>query len=424
MSESLAVDTNTTSAPGGWLAWLVCLSTGLFFFYEFIQLNLFDVINQPLRESFQIDAAALGWMSSSFIWANVLFLLPAGFLLDRFSVKRVVLTAMAVCILGTIGFALTHSFVWASIFHACTGIGNAFAFLACVMMVSRWFPSHRQAFVIGCLVTMAFLGGMIAHTPLAHLVRMVGWRHALWFDAGLGAVLLVWMMRVVKDRVNTVPSRSVVKSGSFCHDMGHVWRNPQNWLAGLFTACLNLPIMVLCALWGASYLQEVYQLSAMTASHIVSMIFLGSMVGCPLAGWLSDRLKKRKPWMMIGALATILSVFPLLWGWHFSEMGLNGLFFAIGLFTSVQVISYPLIAESNSAQYTGMATSIASLIIMGGGGLGQLLFGFLMRFHAQTMTLHYTLADYQFAMWLFPMTALVALLAVFAIRETYCRGIR
>lgn len=81
-----------------------------------------------------------------------------------FSTRTVILSAMFVCILGTVGFALTDSFILASFCHFLSGIGNAFCFLSCVVLVSHWFPPRRQALVIGSLVTMAFVGGMMAHT--------------------------------------------------------------------------------------------------------------------------------------------------------------------------------------------------------------------------------------------------------------------
>lgn len=198
MSDYLAVEVKSNPLSGRWMAWLVCLSAGLFFFYEFFQLNLFDVINQPLRDDFHINAASLSLMSSYFVWANVLFLIPAGFILDKYSTRNVILCAMLLCILGTLGFALTTSFVLASFFHALSGVGNAFCFLACVILVARWF-SHGRALVMGCIVTMAFIGGMVAHTPLAQLTSYLGWRYALVVDAGVGLVLLLWISLVVKD---------------------------------------------------------------------------------------------------------------------------------------------------------------------------------------------------------------------------------
>ncbi len=397
-------------------AWIVCLSAGLFFFYEFFQLNIFDVINQALRQDFQIDAAQLSWLSSAYLWADILFLLPAGLLLDRFSTKKIIVSAMIICILGTFGFALTHSFYLAFFYHFLSGIGNAFCFLSCVVLVSRWFVQKRQALVIGIIVTMAFLGGMVAHTPFAYLANNLGWRRALMIDGALGLVLLMWIGRVVQDAPTPSSRPTATSSGHFWQ----AWSNRQTWLAGIYTSCLNLPIMVLCALWGASYLQIVHHLSSLTASNVISMILFGSIIGCPLVGGLSDFHGQRKPIMIIGAICTLLTLFPLFFSANLSVAQLNVLFFSLGLFTSTQVISYPFIAESNPSARVGSATGLASLLIMGGAGVGQVLFGYLMTYHAKHEHL-YTISDFQFAMWIFPITAVLALLAICLTKESYCK---
>lgn len=420
MSDSVVMDSPAVLPRGDLMAWLVCLSAGLFFFYEFFQLNIFDVINQPLRNDFHIDAAQLSWMSSTYLWADILFLLPAGIILDRYSTRRVILTAMLVCVIGTVGFAITNSFALASFFHFLSGIGNAFCFLSCVVLVSHWFPPRRQALVIGSLVTMAFLGGMMAHTPFAHLNEYYGWRRSLLIDGGVGVLLFLWIYQVVQDRPDRVGYDKKASQQAIIPGFLQALGNLQNWLAGLYTSFLNLPIMVLCALWGASYLQVVHHLPELAASNIVSLIFIGSIIGCPLVGWLSDSQGRRKPLMIAGAVATLVTVVPLFMEIALSQTELSILFFALGLFTSTQVISYPLIAESNSSENTGAATGIASVLIMGGGGVGQVLFGLLIQHHARAVTQHYSVADFQYAMWIFPLAAVAALLAVLLTRETYC----
>ncbi|MDP3268907.1 MAG: MFS transporter [Legionella sp.] len=421
MSHSAAVDSRVFVPRGDLMAWIVCLSAGLFFLYEFFQLNIFDVINQPLRDEFHLNATQLSWMSSAYLWADILFLLPAGIILDRFSTRTVIITAMTVCVIGTVGFALTHSFFLASFFHFLSGIGNAFCFLSCIVLVSHWFPPRRQALVIGSLVTMAFIGGMMAHTPFAYLNELFGWRQALLIDGAVGALLLLWIYLIVQDRPIGAPVRSQVSQESPLPGFLNALSNPQNWLAGLFTSFLNLPIMVLCALWGATYLQVVHGLSEIAASNVVSMIFIGSIIGCPVVGWLSDTQGRRKPLMIIGAAATLITVIPLFLEMSLSSVTLSILFFALGFFTSTQVISYPLIAESNTADNTGASTGIASVIIMGGGGVGQVLFGWLMSHHATASGINYSVADFQFAMWIFPIAAIAALIAVLLTRETYCK---
>lgn len=421
VSHSVTLDSRAFVPRGDFMAWLVCLSAGMFFLYEFFQLNIFDVINQSLRAEYSLNATQLSWMSSTFLWANILFLLPAGIILDRYSTRMVILVSMLVCILGTIGFAVTNSFVLACLFHAMAGIGNAFCFLSCVVLVSHWFPPTRQALVIGCVVTMAFIGGMIAHTPFAYLNDLFGWRNALYIDGLIGVVLWVWIFIIVQDQPKEAPKRIYSNQGSVVHHFKRALSNRQNWLAGVFTSFLNLPIMVLCALWGASYLQVVHHVSEISASNIVSLILMGSIFGCPLAGWLSDSLGRRKPLMIVGAIATLIMVLPLILNVTLSQTSLAVIFFFLGFFTSTQVISYPLVSESNSAENTGAATGCASVIIMGGGAVGQILFGWLMGHHAGLSGATYSTSDFQYAMWMFPITAIAALVAVLLIRETYCQ---
>lgn len=403
------------------MAWLVCVSAGIFFFYEFFQMNLFDVINQSLRQEFQIDASQLSWMSSSFLLANILFLLPAGVILDRFSVRRVILLAMSTCIAGTIGFGLSQSFFWATFFHFLAGIGNAFAFLACVVLTSRWFPPRRQALVIGTLVTMAFFGGMVAHTPLVYLNAHFGWRQSLLIDGGIGTILILWLFAVLKDRPFIDTAQSQLPAEPMLSSFLCAVKTKQNWLCGVYISCMNLPIMVLGALWGASYLSTVHNLPMISASNIVSCLFIGSMIGCPLVGWFSDAIGRRKLPMMLGALMTLLVFFSLFLPITFSEHLLYIIFSLIGFFTSAQVVGYPCVAESNLPRFTGAATGITSIVVMGGGAVGQIAFGQLMQHNAGVASQVYRAVDFQYALWLFPVTIFFAIIALGLTRETYCR---
>ena len=430
MTVSAVADTESLNQQGGLKAWLVCLSAGLFFLYEFFQLNLFDTINSELQITFQIDAVKLGWMSSSYLLADILFLLPAGILLDRFSPRNVILTALGICIIGTLGFALTNSYWLAFFFHFLSGIGNAFCFLSCVMLISRWFPPKRQALIVGLVVTMAFIGGMLAHTPFAKLNEMYGWRNALLIDAVLGVVILCCIYWIVEDSPEGSAHKHSTNSENWLAGFKSAVNNPQNWLAGLYTSFLNLPIMVFGALWGSNYLMRVFALDKMTASTITANILLGSIFGCPLAGWLSDRSGARKPIMILGAVISLLLVIPLYLGTDLSALQLHALFFLLGVTTSTQVISYPLVAESNPAKYTGVATGLASVLIMGGAGVAQMIFSAMLEFSARQSsslnllehtTLQYSAADYQKAALIFPIAFILALIAVLMVRETYCK---
>ena len=82
-------------------AWLVCLIASLFFLYEFTQMNFINSISPNLIKSLQLSSGQLGMLASAYLISNVIFLLPAGNILDRFAVNKVILSTLGLCILGT-----------------------------------------------------------------------------------------------------------------------------------------------------------------------------------------------------------------------------------------------------------------------------------------------------------------------------------
>ncbi|NBX84961.1 MAG: MFS transporter [Gammaproteobacteria bacterium] len=401
-------------------AWLVCFFAGLFFLFEFIQLSSFDALNHWVQNFYHLKASQVGLLGSSFLWGNVLFLLPAGLLLDKFGPRKVILWSLGASVVGLAIFAYSHVFTLAFVGRLMSGIGNAFCFVSLVVLVSRWFPGHRQAFAMGILVNMAFLGGMFAHTPLVWLLETFGWGIVMTGNVIFGVIVMVLIMIFVRNEPHDYQHTSHVDAITFWQGFKKIF-HMQNIGAGVYTSCLNLPIMVLCALWGMQYLQIVHHVTVVQASNIVSMIFFGSMIGSPLAGWLSDRMRRRKYMMWIGGILALVLCYPMCcMKQSLSVSELMFIFFSLGCVTSTQVVSYPLIAESNSAVYAGRACSLASMIIMGGGMCAQMIFGWLLNQH-QMVDAVPTEEAFRGAMMMFPISIMLALLMLVFMKETFCK---
>jgi len=108
--------------------WLVCLVAACFFSYELVQFHMLNAIGPMVMKSMALSPIDFSALCSTYLLADVIFLIPAGIILDRVPVRRVILVALALCIIGTFGFALSTTFMQASFFHFLSGIGNAFAF--------------------------------------------------------------------------------------------------------------------------------------------------------------------------------------------------------------------------------------------------------------------------------------------------------
>lgn len=415
------------------LAWLVTLTAGLFFFYEFIQLNLFNAIDIALMKDFKLDAAELGQLASMYFYANALCLFPAGNLLDRYSTKKLLLFSAAISTIGTFIFACASGYGFAAIGRFMVGIGAAFCFLGVIKIASRWFSSSQMATVTGVVVVMAMLGGLLAQTPLALLTSYVGWRNAVFMDGVLGIFIFLAIALVVQDSPPDAKQadhddHQQLKQLGLLRCMKLAALNPQNWLGGIYTSLLNLPVFLLGALWGMHYLVEVRHLSIVEASYGTTMLFLGVIVGSPAFGWLSDHIGRRVLPMLIGAVLSLIVILLLMYIPHLSLTMIMTLFFLIGFVTSSQVLSYPTVAELNPSYLTSTAVSIDSMCIMASGFIFQPFFGWIMQQSGKHTLIngvaHYTAADFNHAMLIMPIAFVLAIVITFFIRETYCKSQR
>lgn len=425
MSANLAEKDFITSSSTQ--PWIVCFSAALFFFYEFIQMNMFNTISADLMRDFAINATQLGNLSAIYFYANLLFLPVAGMLLDRFSTRRIILATILLCAVGIGTFALAHSVMIAGIARFMSGIGSAFCFLSSIRLASRWFPTQRMALVSGLIVTMAMTGGMVAQTPLTFMVELVGWRHALLLDAGLGFIIAAIIWCTVRDFPlgTSAPKHDSSKNGSVLKSWRAAYLNWQNWLAGIFTSLMNLPIALLGAIWGNLYLQQVQHLSSMQSSYVVMMLFVGTIVGGPALGWFSDRIGRRRFPMILGVILSLVVVLTIMYVPALPLSAYLILFFGLGVITSAQVVSYPLVAESNPTALTATAVSVVSFCAISGYAIFQPLFGWFMDldWHGTIVNnMHiYSANDFHRALLIIPVGFIFALLASMLLRETRCQ---
>ncbi|EKD77670.1 MAG: hypothetical protein ACD_42C00235G0001 [uncultured bacterium] len=408
--------------------WIVVFSASLFFFFEFMQVNMFNALDPSLYKAFHLsNATQLGQLSACYMYAIVLFLFPAGMILDRFPTRLIIIIAMFTCATCAFLFSFTTALWQAEICRLITGVGGAFCLLSCVRLASRWFPPKHMALVVGLIVTFAMLGGMMAQTPFTTLTEMVGWRNTLRFDAAAGFIMLLVIVAFVRDfpageRTFFEAQHVSLEKIGFWRALRQTISNTQNWLGGLYTSLINLPIFLLGSTWGSWYLMQTQQLSAVDASFVTSMLFIGMIIGSPALGWFSDLIEQRKMPMMVGAVASIGVIFAIMYIPHLSLEELLILFFVLGFVISSQIISYALIAESNPSVLTGTAEGLASVLIMAGGFLIP-VFPMLLNLHwnhvMQDGIPHYSLHDYHLAFLIMPIAFVLALFASFAIKETH-----
>lgn len=403
-------------------AWFVVLLAAFFFFYEFIQMNMFNSLSQSFEQTFALNALQIGLVSAFYFLSDSILLYPVGIILDRFSSRKMILLGMVLCIAGTILISVAQNPWFLVLARFLAGSAAAFCLLSILRLAIQWFPAEKMGQITGIVVTVGMLGGAVSQAPLTWLIGVVGWRDALREVAVLGVVFLVLIFIFVKD---APPSQafSIFQTKqshlSLWENFKKITRNKANWLAAFYIATMNLPIMLLAGLFGTQFMKQSYGFTDLQGSTISMMIFIGTIVGSTAVGWWSDSISKRRLPMLIFAWLSLFLFLFILYGFKCSYLEYIVLFFLLGFTTAAQIIGYPVTRELNPSRLSGSALGFISVIIMGLPVLLQPLTGYLMGLGQASGVINYTLADYRRGLSILVIGFVISIFSAWRIRESY-----
>jgi MFS family permease len=143
--------------------------------------------------------------------------------------------------------------------------------------------------------------------------------------------------------------------------MGVVFRNPQSILCGMIAGLIFIPTTIFDMIWGVRYLQEARGFDYGTAVLRSSLVPVGWMIGCPLLGWLSDRIGRRKPVIVGGAVVLFASLAWILFG-PVSVLPPYVLGLTAGLGSGAAMLPYTVIKEANPPDMSGTATGVVNFL--------------------------------------------------------------
>jgi MFS family permease len=143
--------------------------------------------------------------------------------------------------------------------------------------------------------------------------------------------------------------------------MGAVFINPQSILCGLIAGLIFVPTTIFDMVWGVRYLQEAHDVPYSLAVLRSASVPFGWIIGCPLLGWLSDRLGRRKP-VIIGAAFVLLGVLALILFGPADQFPQYSLGLLAGIASGAAMIPYTVIKEANRPEHSGTATGVINFL--------------------------------------------------------------
>lgn len=366
--------------------WTSCLASSLLFFYLSIMMNIYNPMSIEVIKQLNINGQQYGYLSASYLLANVLFLIPAGIISEISSQRKILLFATLASSVLTFGFSLIDNLYEGIIINFLLGILGSFCFVVPAKLIKLWFPTNYISSVFGIILSLAMLGGVIANFLFTWLSYYMSWRTNLQFMGILAIIFLI-----IKWGFVYAPSyhkNDIISLLSIKTTLKKIVYNKKNtlkiFLAGIYNSLMNLSLPVLGAEWGIVYLISVFHLKKIGASIVVSMLFIGMSFGSLIFGTLADRYIRKSILMFFAGLFSLVAFILLQLGFMSKFYELLIVFLLIGTFCGSQALGYSLVIGLSPSQIVSINTSIISVIVMLGGTVMQPLFGFVLDNYSKT----------------------------------------
>ncbi len=412
-----------------WIAFaIVALAYVLSFFHRFAP----AAISGDLQQTFHASGAELGGLAATYFYVYMVMQIPTGILVDTLGPRRVVAIGGIIGGVGSLLFGTADTLAAASVGRLLVGLGVSVTFISLLKLNAAWFHDRHFATMTGVTILLGNAGSLLAAAPLAWALYYVSWR-SVFVGVGVFSLLLAllaWFFVRNHPGEADLPSLRELdgKAAHPPHD-GHwfdglkvVLKNRATWPGLWVNMGLAGSLFAFAGLWAVPFLRDAYGMDRAEATRHTTLLLAGFAIGAFFIGMLSDRLGRRKPVMMAGALAYSLCWLPLLFGVPLSTFAGYALFFVMGLCAPSFTLSWSCAKEVNPHALSGMATSVVNIGGFMGTAIMQPLVGWAIdRAHASRGGSALALVDYQAGIAILLGFSLAGLLATLFIRETYCR---
>src|SRR5438552_7545362 len=275
---------------------------GLPFFYDFM-----------VRDNGWTRAQVTSGNALSKLVVGPLFGFLAGWTVDRFGPRRLMLAGILMAGFALVGLSVAHTLPVFYFFYLFNALGYVCGGpLPNQVLLSRWFDRARGR-AMGFAYLGIGVGGALVPLVSASLVAAFGWRVALQVLGLLIIVLALPFAYAVRESPSAddhdgarrlQPSVLGVRRLEPSDSIGAILRTPAFYLLALGSMCS------IAAVGGANQHLKLYLsldrgYSQGEAARIISLVLALSIAGRLLMGWLADRMPKKHVMLIIYLLVAV-----------------------------------------------------------------------------------------------------------------------
>jgi MFS family permease len=345
-----------TAVKAAAIAWLV---TAVYYFYQYMLRSAPSVMLPELSAAFGLSAAGVASLAGLFYYGYSPFSLVAGVALDRWGPRTVVPIGAAAVGIGSLLFA-TGDGSLASVGRLLQGAGGVFALVGAVFIATKSFAPSLAATLIGATQMFGMAGGSAGQFLVGPAIASGLLWSRFWLVMGVTGIIISIALFAMLPRQQVGARAGNWLSEAF-HALGIVFRNPQSILCGLIAGLLFIPTTIFDMTWGVRYLEEAHGFDYATAVLRSASVPFGWIIGCPLLGYLSDRIGRRKP-VIAGASGVLFACLAWILFGPIDVLPRYVLGLIAGIASGAAMLPYTVIKEANPPEVSGTATGVINFL--------------------------------------------------------------
>lgn len=414
-----------------WIIWGVLISA---YVISQFHRSAIGVLREELTMEFGLSSTMFAYLAATYSYAYMIMQIPTGMLADSLGAKKTVTIGTIIAGIGSIIMGFATNIFLLFLGRLSVGLGVSVVFVCILKTQSEWFRESEFGTMAGLTLFAGGLGGMLAQTPLTIMVSMFSWRVS-FAAIGIMGLLIALLCHVFvinkpsdmglpsfEEIEGNITSDSNVEKTNLMQGLAIVLRNPNTWAVILVFAGFTGALSSFTAVWGRSYLVDVYGISKIEASNYIMITVLGLALGSIIIGKLSDTIKKRKlPMIIFG------TTYVICWGIIVFVNGgkppieiLLPLLFILGFSCSVFVLGIASSKELNPPKTAGISTSCVNIGGFIGPSILPPMLGKIFDMYGSTLP---AITVYQMAFKYCFASTLIGFVFILFIKETNCRNV-
>ncbi|APC90897.1 MULTISPECIES: MFS transporter [Francisella] len=392
--------------------WFICA-----FFYAleyFVRSSTGALLDGFMKEPYNLNIASTALFSSSFYWSYIVSQIPAGIIVDKFGVKKVMTFSSVIFSIAMLIATIAYSEPMLLVYRILAGFGGGFAILCAIKSIAIWLPNRLFPAFTGLTQFVLYIGATLSAAPLVFLSKYLSISQIMALIFIVSFVLLLSSIFVIKTHPDYKKENKYNnKQNQTLKDILAVLKNKQIWFNGLFCFTIYGTTVLFADLWGIRYL-TLYGFTQNQAGFCTSLIFIGVCIFSPIWGVIASAVDSEKKFLLISPIFGFFIVTYLLF---FNENIIIAYILCVlfGGVQAVHVLNYSALRNTVSVTQIATGLAIVNMFLPLSGGVLQPITGAMITYLKKT---HEALYAFQTTLIIIPILMVLSFIIALFIKDS------